>query len=142
MARSRRPSHSAEVRRFHRAGRQRLEEAQFLLREGGYTTAAVYLGGYGVECALKALVLSSEPGARHRDTLRSFRGVKAHDFEWLRQELARRTGAMPREMIRQLARASAWTTDLRYSSRAIRRRNAEDFLAMAEAIFRWAEGRL
>ena len=32
-----------EPLRFHRASSRRLEEARFLLTEGGYTTAAVYL---------------------------------------------------------------------------------------------------
>ena len=52
------PSHQPkEVRRFHRAAARRFEEAQFLLTRGNYTTAAVYLAGYAVECMLKALIL-------------------------------------------------------------------------------------
>ena len=41
---------AVEPRRFYRAAEHRFEEAQFLLDGGGYTTAAVYLAGYAVEC--------------------------------------------------------------------------------------------
>jgi HEPN domain-containing protein len=51
-----------EPQRFFRAAQQWLAEAQFLL-QNDYTTAAVYLAGYAVECMLKALILASEPHA-------------------------------------------------------------------------------
>lgn len=67
---------SPNVRRFLRANLRRQDEASFLLNEGNYSTAAVYLGGYAVECALKALILAGEPSARHATTLASFREPK------------------------------------------------------------------
>lgn len=90
MATPQSSGNSREVRRFQRAAQQRLAEAQFLL-EHNYTTAAVYLGGYAVECALKALILSSEPVTKHRDTLLSFRGTRGHSFDWLIRKLAHRS---------------------------------------------------
>jgi hypothetical protein len=56
---------SNEARRFFRAAGARYSEAFFLLENSGFTTAAVYLAGYAVECMLKALVLSHEPRRKH-----------------------------------------------------------------------------
>jgi len=53
---------SIEARLFYRAS-QRFDEAQVLL-EAVRTTGAVYLAGYGIECILKALILSVFPQAR------------------------------------------------------------------------------
>src|SRR5438876_700259 len=97
MAKPKPPPGRREIRRFLRAAEARLEEAQFLLANQ-YTTAAVYLAGYAVECAFKALILSSEPASRHVATVLSFRGAKAHDFEWLRKQLARRHFSIPAPM--------------------------------------------
>ena len=51
---------SKESRLFYRCAKQRYEEAQILL-EAGRPTGAVYLAGYGIECMLKALVISMVP---------------------------------------------------------------------------------
>ena len=50
------PPRSPDARRFYRAGLLRFDEAKFLLDNSEYTTAAVYLGGYAVECLFKALI--------------------------------------------------------------------------------------
>jgi HEPN domain-containing protein len=46
-----------DIRKFQRAARQRMKAAQ-LLREHAFHLEAVYLCGYAVECALKALILT------------------------------------------------------------------------------------
>src|SRR5207253_4395638 len=74
------------ARDFWRASQKRFDEAIFLLK-AGYFTAAVYLGGYAVECALKALILCNEPVQRHPGTMGLFRGAKAHEFNWLVYQL-------------------------------------------------------
>jgi HEPN domain-containing protein len=76
--------HAAEARLFHQAAKQRLEDARFLLNVER-TTGAVYLAGYAVECMLKALVLNQCPPARRKQLNQSFRGSKAHDFNWLKR---------------------------------------------------------
>ncbi len=119
----------------------RLQEARFLL-ENNYTTAAVYLAGYAVECALKALILSTEPAAKNRATLESFRGARAHDFEWLKKELGRRSVNVPAKVNRQLDTLAWWTTDLRYNPSTLDRGTAEEFLATVSTALVWAEGRL
>ena len=49
-----------EARLFYRCAIQRHEESVVLL-EAGYTTGALYLAGYSVECILKSLVLAGVP---------------------------------------------------------------------------------
>src|SRR5438552_3356136 len=118
---------SREARRFQRAAFQRLEEARFLLR-GGYTTGSVYLGGYAVECVVKALILSSEPANRHATTLRSFRGRKGHDFDWLKHELYRRRTSLSERVIEALERVTWWDTDLRYDPAVTSLADAKAFM--------------
>jgi len=74
---------SIEARLYYRCAFQRHEDAQILLR-ADHTTGAVYLAGYGIECMLKALVLSAVAPAARTEMLNSFRGARAHDYEWLR----------------------------------------------------------
>src|SRR5437660_810220 len=136
MAKPKPPPGRREIRRFLRAAEARLEEAQFLLANQ-YTTAAVYLAGYAVECAFKALILSSEPASRHVATVLSFRGAKAHDFEWLRKQLARRHFSIPAPIEQQLQTTAWWTTGLRYTPRRIKETDAGDFVATAEELVRW-----
>jgi HEPN domain-containing protein len=129
---------SAAARRYFRAALQRLEEAEFLLERGSYTTAATYLAGYAVECALKALILSNEPPARNAATLREFRGTRAHDFDSLKARLVRRKVVVPGEIAKELARVNGWSTDLRYEPRRLRRQDARTFLTATERILSWA----
>jgi hypothetical protein len=56
-------------RDFQKAAAQRLTTAETLLREG-HTLDAQYLGGYTVECSLKALLLELTPEPEKADTLR------------------------------------------------------------------------
>ena len=130
-----------EPRRFVRAAGQRLKEARFLLQHE-YNTAAVYLGGYAVECMLKALILASEPEAHHAKTMTSFRGGRGHDFDWLRLQLDKRRVTISAPMLKFLADVDVWTTNLRYDPSSHGRRNALTFLAAAEEVTRWVRERL
>jgi HEPN domain-containing protein len=136
------PRHSVEVHRFQHAAAHRFEEAQFLLERGGYTTAAVYLAGYAVECSLKALLLSTMPLRKQREALGSFRGAKAHDFGWLKHLLGQQGVVLPRTIATQLATLAWWDTDLRYDAKMVEQEEAEEFLAGARLIVGWANGRL
>src|SRR5437868_14214381 len=104
-----------EARLYYRAGKQRFEDSQFLLREGR-TTGAVYLAGYTVECFLKALVLASVAPGLRKQLLGEFRGGRAHDIEWLGALYRRHVGgATPRGITRHLSRVASLSTDLRYA---------------------------
>lgn len=130
-----------EPRRFFHAAQQRLREAQFLL-QNNYTTASVYLGGYAVECILKVLILASEPEAHHGETMKAFRGVRGHDFDWLRKQLHLRGIALSATMHTNLKSVNGWTTDLRYDPAIHKRREAEVFLTAAVEIIHWVRERL
>jgi hypothetical protein len=116
MAKSKPPGGPAPSVLFYRVAVHRFEEAEFLLDHSPYTTAAVYLAGYAVECGLKAVILASEPRSRNAKTLATFRGVLAHDYEWLRRQIQRRNVTVPVEVSRQLSHVSWWNTDLRYQA--------------------------
>ncbi len=75
--------HVQEARSFYQSAKQRFENAEFLL-EAERTTGAIYLAGYSVECMLKALILSTVPPDQRVERLASFRGARAHDFDWLK----------------------------------------------------------
>lgn len=133
---------SRDARLYYRCAFQRYEEAEILLR-AEYTTGAVYLAGYGIECILKALVLMGVPEGVRSETLKSFRGSKAHEFEWLRSRYLTNGGArFPREITRHFTLVNDWSTDLRYSPRSVRADEADAFLAAAVEIIQWADRRL
>jgi HEPN domain len=133
---------SRDARLFHRCAVQRYEEAQILFR-ANHTTGAVYLAGYGIECIMKALILSSIPSRRARSVMETFRGHRAHDYEWLRGQYYEKGGAhFPREVSLNFTLANYWSTKLRYTPGNLKLGDAEDFLAAVAAIIEWAEGRL
>jgi hypothetical protein len=133
---------SREARRFFRCAEQRREEARVLIKFGFYT-GAVYLSGYGVECVLKALILSATPASQADLVLDGFRGGKAHDYNYLRDWYRSQGGpaAVP-PVNRAFGLVQKWSTDLRYSPAAWPRPDAEQFLHAVELIIEWAEGRL
>ena len=133
---------SIEARLFYRCAFERYEDAEVLLR-AEHTTGGVYMAGYGVECILKALVLSALAPAARSEMLKSFRGTKAHDFEWLRTRYLERGGPrFSREIVDAFAVVNTWSTDMRYLPGKQKTKEAEGFLAAAETIIRWADGRL
>lgn len=132
----------AAPRLFYRAAYQRIEDARFLFSQNR-TTAAIYLGGYSVECILKALILAAVPASRHHEIQGTFRGKQAHEFERLRRVyLQHSTRQFPSEINLRLARVNTWTTDLRYFPCIVKTREAADFLDSADRILTWADSRL
>ncbi|MGC8638381.1 MAG: HEPN domain-containing protein [Isosphaeraceae bacterium] len=133
---------SKEARFFYRCALQRFDEARVLL-DADRTTGAVYLAGYGVECMLKALILSAVPPSRTYSVLQTFRGHRAHDFQWLRDEYRLNGGAHPpREVNRCFTLVDRWSTEMRYSPGNIKERDAERFFEAAQVILGWSDGRL
>ena len=131
-----------EARPFYRSSLQRFEDARFLL-EAGRTTGAVYLAGYGVECILKALILSALPAGGRQAMLSQFRGARAHSYDWLRTRYFENGGPpFPSDVSRALALVNTWDTDLRYQPGTTKRRDAEAFLRSAQRFIEFADGRL
>ena len=132
-----------EARAFYRAGKQRFEDARLLLDRAERTTGAIYLAGYGVECLLKALVLSVVPAAQRQETVATFRGARAHNFDWLKARYLENGGSRFRsEISKAFALVNTWDTEWRYRSGTAPPRDAEAFLQAAEQIILWADGRL
>jgi len=133
---------SKDARFFYRCAAERYEDAEILLR-AGRTTGAVYMAGYGIECTLKALILSAVPPGNIAAVLESFRGNLAHDYNWLRARYRISGGTiLPRDINHHFTLVNYWSTDLRYVPRTLREGEAEAFLKAAEAIIQWARGRL
>lgn len=131
-----------DARLFYRSAVQRYEDAQILL-DANRTTGAIYLAGYGIECILKALVLSALPPASRAAMFDSFRGAKAHSDVWLKAQYMECDGArFPREINEAFTLVQQWTTDLRYLPRTLKKGDATAFLAAAAEIILWADDRI
>ena len=132
-----------DAQSFYRVAEQRLDDAEFLLR-GLRTTAAVYLAGYAIECALKALILSATARKDLGEVLDSFRGNLAHDYLWLRDRYyARgRSPQFPIAISLCFRRSNTWSTDIRYQAGKTSSREAILFLRDAKTIVDWVKARL
>lgn len=126
-------------REFLKVAAQRLTTAQVLLREK-LTLDAQYIGGYAVECSLKALILDQTTESDRPTMLRHLlSGAKMHRPEILlgvlRDDLKI---SLPLEIARRMRRFD-WTTDLRYETG--RRDTGETivFLTTAKAIYNWVK---
>jgi hypothetical protein len=101
-----------------------------------------YLGGYTVECSLKALILELTPEPDKADKLKKITaGQKMHRPDVLLGELRDLGVVLPLDLARRMRRFD-WTTDLRYE--AGRRDTGETiaFLRTAKAIYDWVEDQL
>jgi HEPN domain-containing protein len=132
---------SKDARLFYRCAFQRFEESQVLFR-ADFTTGAVYLAGYAVECILKALILSAVTHKKADSVLQSFRGQRAHDYQWLRSLCFPTGGArFPTDVKHCFTLVDRWSTEMRYSPLVLKIEDADSFLKAADVILRWADGR-
>src|SRR5262245_16428830 len=128
-------------RDFQKVAAQRLTTAETLLR-AKLTLDAQYLGGYTVECSLKALILHQTPDADKPEKLKRITaGVRMHRPDILLGELRDLGIALPLDLAKRMRRFD-WTTDLRYETG--RRDTGETiaFLKTAKAIYDWVEAQL
>lgn len=128
-------------RDFLRIAGQRLISAETLLREK-LTLDAQYIGGYTIECSLKALILSHTPDA-HRETMlvKITAGASMHRPEVLLGELRKLGVSLPPELAKRMRRVK-WKTDLRYETGRLDTGETKAFLRTAKAIYGWAEEQL
>ena len=128
-------------RDFQKPAGQRLTTAE-TLRGLKLNLDAQYIGGYTVECSLKALILHRTPDPGKLDKLKQISsGARMHRPEVLFGELRTLGVSLPFEITKRL-RLLGWTTDLRYETG--RRDTGETiaFLRTAKAIYDWVEGQL
>jgi len=141
---------SKEVKRFWHAARQHYEVARTLAEFGGDKAFrsvgayhAVYIGGYAVECGLKALYLSRVPVPRQAAEIDGRLKDLGHNLIGLSESIATRFGvAMPRDVrVRFRERvAPGWDVTMRYYAGQRSRRDAEEFLGAVKAVLDWIDG--
>jgi hypothetical protein len=140
----------AEVRRFWRAATQHLRVARRLAGFGNQQILwseeafhAIYIGGYAVECGLKALYLSRMPVRRHRATVEKRFRELGHNLEGLYHSLNSQFGTkMTPDVLRQFRTyiLATWSVGNRYNPGQARRRMAIEFLDAVETVLTWIEG--
>lgn len=132
----------AEVRRFLVAAQQNLEAAGILLHSGKYRVGQ-YLAGFGVECALKAMLLSHVPrSARKHFVEQESRGSKWHAYDTILQAWRQKGGNLPAKWSRDLRRLRSWTNEMRYETARVYREDAVPFYDSARAIIADVEEKL
>ncbi len=129
--------------RLYRLAVQRFEDAVLLIR-GERRVGGIYLGGYAVECALKALILAQLPATAESSAMATWRGAVAHNLEWLREQYIKAGGApFPPEVVRTFAKVTAtWSVDLRYYPGQISAGDTRLFMEAVQCILLWSKGRL
>ncbi len=129
------------AREFLKVAYRRLEVAEFLLRNR-YRHDAVYLAGYAIECALKAVILGRTSDADHAETLaRITRGATVHTYEGLRPFLKAVGVKVPAPLASRL-RKTFWKTELRYESNIPKAGHAKFVIRTATAACDWVDGEL
>jgi HEPN domain-containing protein len=130
-----------DARQFLQAAEQRFSTAEFLL-DSGRTLDAFYLGGYSIECVLKALILdATEESERESVFERISSGAQMHYHESLAPFLKERGKPVPLELVRGLRRF-VWHTSLRYESGRRPRSEVRGFLKVAVNVINWARGEM
>jgi len=128
-------------RQFLKVARQRLSTAEFLLRQK-YNLDAMYLGGYAIECSLKALILEATAAANRQATLAKItRGASMHEVETLKAVLNGLGQRIPLEIVKRLRRSS-WSSSLRYATGRTDTGETRAFLKTAKLVYDWVEAKL
>ena len=128
-------------RDLQKAAGQRLTAAE-TLHGMKLNLDAQYLGGYTVECSLKALILYLTPDPDKPNKLKDITsGAKMHRAEVLLGELRKLGTSLPLKIAKRMRRFR-WTIDLRYETGRRDPGETTAFLKTAKAIYDWVEGQL
>jgi HEPN domain-containing protein len=128
-------------RDFQKAAAQRLTTAETLLREK-HNLDAQYLGGYTVECCLKALILELTPITDKAEKLKEITsGARMHRPEVLLGELRNLGVSLPLDLAKRMRRFD-WITELRYETGRRDTGETTANLTTAKAIYDWVERQL
>jgi HEPN domain-containing protein len=132
----------ATPRDFLKVALQRLTAAEEIMRELRRTLEAQYIGGYSVECSLKALILERTAEIDRPDVLRQLtRGATYHRPEVLLDRLRERGVVLTVELAKRMRRFD-WTTDLRYETGRKDTGETNGLLRTARAVYEWVEGQM
>ena len=121
-----------------RAASQRLAAAEVLLRER-LNLDAQYIGGYTMECALKALILYvTDPAERGECLDHLTRGASMHRPEVLLGLLHVLGVDLPEALARRMRRFD-WTVDLRYETGHRDTGETRALLTTCRRVYNWVK---
>ena len=121
---------------------QRLTAAEEIMETLRLTLEAQYIGGYSVECSLKALILEKTAESDRPAMLRQLtHGATYHRAEVLLDRLRERGIALTVELGKRMRRFD-WTTDLRYETGRKDTGETNALYRSARAIYDWVEGQI
>ena len=127
---------------FLKAARQRLDAAEAKFELLRINLEAQYIGGYSVECALKALILEKTSLA-DRGLVREklTQGASSHKKEVLLGHLRDLGVNLPLDLAKRMRRFE-WTTDLRYETGRLDTGETRALIETANRIYSWVEGQM
>lgn len=127
------------VLQFHRAAGQRIAAAR-VFSAAAETLDATYLGGYGLECSLKALILAATPPDHRQDLMEvTFRGQLAHNLDHLMYQVIRKGISIPKKIQLALRRCfTLWYVEMRYETGRRPAAECRVVLDTAEQVWVWA----
>lgn len=129
-------------RDFLRVANQRLTAAAQIMDVLRLSLEAQYIGGYSVECSLKALILEKTAVADRPGVLNQLtHGATYHRAEVLLDRLRDRGVILTVELAKRMRRFD-WTTDLRYETGRKDTGETNGLLRTAEVIYNWVEGQV
>jgi hypothetical protein len=133
------------IKRFLAAAGQRYTTCEFLGKRGMFIDQ-MYLTGYVVECALKALILHDTPESKRQSAFEELsHGASSHDFEYLRAIYQRSSGKrFPPDGVKILKGLVKyrWRTAWRYQVGKGNRQDAAAFLSEARCFLEWVKRRM
>lgn len=129
-------------RDFLKVALQRLAAAEEIMGALRLSLEAQYIGGYSVECSLKALVLEYTPDADQATILEAITQRAAYHRPDVLLGLLRRRGIkLPIELAKRMRRFD-WTTALRYETGRKDTGETNALLRTARSIYEWVEGQM
>lgn len=129
-------------RDFLKVALQRLSAAEAIMEMLRLTLEAQYIGGYAVECSLKALILERTAEPDRTDALRQLtHGAAYHRPEVLLDRLRERDVFLTVELAKRMRRFD-WTTSLRYETGRKDTGETNGLLRTARVVYQWVEGQI
>lgn len=118
---------------------QWFKDVEFLCRQTKRYRAALYLGGFVIECLLKAALWERRWEKRVRGLLFS------HDLTALLEvnpRLAKALRSDRQNRYEQFVRLSTWTVKVRYNPKPVRQEDAGDFMRRLKEVRQWLRKRI
>ncbi len=120
----------------------RYDDADCLMNAKRYN-AAIYLGGYAVECMLKSLLVTRTPASKTEDIQDFFRGNLGHNLEQILKAIRDRGENFPKTIARQLQSINKiWSVNIRYQHTELKLKPAFSFMNAVLEIITWVKGRI